>query len=60
MKEGICPSLQGLSLVITCGPLALETPCQITYFGHPFKKFDNMFIMIQRLFLAFEKSICLG
>jgi hypothetical protein len=24
------------------------------------KRFDNMFIMIQRFFLAFEKSICFG
>jgi hypothetical protein len=26
-----------LFLVITCEPLALEMPCQITYFGHAFK-----------------------
>jgi hypothetical protein len=28
---------RSLFLVITCGPLALETPCQITYFGYAFK-----------------------
>jgi hypothetical protein len=28
---------RSLFLVVTHGPLAFETPCHITYFGHAFK-----------------------
>lgn len=47
-----------LSLPVDLWPLRLLV--KLLILGIHLKRFDNMFIMIQRLFLAFEKSICLG